>query len=237
MAKINLFNIDVHNLRTDRQKYNNELVFNLLSNKTSRSDIEKNINGKALDRILSEEKMTYEQLLEKCVDPFTTRCIARNISINASRQGKIDEKLIIDGVASIMTKYDVNIKGCGVNGIRFCNDGRVLDGKTFKKENLDKDRDSMKSIDGTIEGRVNGYIFAKVVIGGGGHQDNVLGESIKFIDWVNKFGSDDKLYVVLVDGEDLSKIKNLEKENLWIVNHIELQKRLIELTIKDKREL
>jgi hypothetical protein len=237
MIKINLFNVDVLNLRTERQKYNDELVYNLLTNKTNRTDIEKSINGKALERILLEEKMTYEQLLEQCVNPFITRSISRNISINASRQGKIDEKLIIDGISSVMSTYDINIKGCDVNGIRFCNDGRVLDGKSFKKENLDKDTDSMKSIDGIIEGIVNGYIFAKVVIGGGGHQDNVLGESIKFIDWVNKFGSDDKLYVVLVDGEDLSKIKNLEKENLWIVNHLELQKRLIELVMKQKREL
>lgn len=229
IGKINLFNVNVSNLRSERQKYNDQLVCNLLTNKSKRSDIEKNINGKALDRILSEENMTYDQLLEQCASSFVARAISRTISINASRQGKIDEKLIIDGVGSVLVNYGINIKGCDVNGIRFCNDGRVLDGKSFKKENLDKDVHSMKSIDATIEGKVSGYIFAKVVIGEGGHQDNVLIEAIKFIDWVNKYGNTEKLYVVLVDGEDLSKIKNLEKENIWIVNHIEFQKRLIEL--------
>lgn len=227
-----LFRVDVSNLRTERQKYNDQLVYNLLTNKTPKVEIEKNINAKALERILVEEKMTYDELLENCKTDFITRSVARNISINASRQGKVDEKLIIDGVSSVMTNWGVKIKGTDVNGIRFCNDGRVLDGKTFKKENLDKDVDSMKSIDATIEGRVEGYIFAKVVIGGGGHQDNVLIESLKFIDWVNRFSEANKLYVVLVDGEDLTKIKNLEKDNLWIVNHIEFQKRLIDLLEK-----
>jgi hypothetical protein len=227
MIETNLFQVDVNNLRTDRQKYNDQLVFNLLNSKTNRKDLEKNINGRALDRLLKDENCTYDELLEKCNTPFITRAIARLISIQASRQGKIDEKLIIDGVSSVMKDYGIDIKGCDVNSIRFCNDGRVLDGKSFKKENLDKNLDSMKSIDGTIKGKIEGYIFAKVVIGGGGHQDNVLIESIKFIDWVNQFGKQDKLYVVLVDGEDLSKLKNQEKDNLWIVNHIEFQKRLI----------
>jgi hypothetical protein len=70
MKKINLFNVDVLNLRTERQKYNDELVYNLLTNKVSRSDIEKSINVKALERILLDEKMTYEQLLEQCVNPY-----------------------------------------------------------------------------------------------------------------------------------------------------------------------
>ncbi len=227
MKQINLFNVNVSNLRTERQKYNDQLVCNLLTNKTKRTDIERNINGRALDRILSEENMTYDQLLDQCNSPFVARSISRTISINASRQGKIDEKLIIDGVGSVMVNYGINVKGCDVNGIRFCNDGRVLDGKAFKKENLDKDVDSMKSIDATIEGKVSGYVFAKVVIGEGGHQDNVLIEAIKFIDWVNKYGKSEKLYVVLVDGEDLSKIKNHEKENLWIVNHVDFQKKLL----------
>jgi len=228
MKQINLFNVDVANLRTERQKINDQLVFNLLKNKTSRKDIEKNINGKALDRILSEENMTYEQLLEQCVNDFITRSVARTISINASRQGKIDEKLIIDGVNSVVINYGIKVKGCDVNSIRFCNDGRDLDGKTFKKESLDKNKDGMKSIDAIIEGKVEGYVFAKVVIGGGGHQDNVSIEALKFIEWVNNFGQSDKLYVVLVDGEDITDIKNLEKDNLWIVNHVDFQKRLIE---------
>lgn len=228
MKKINLFNVDVMNLRTERQRLNNQLVFNLLKNKTSRKDFEKSINVKALDRILVEENMTYDQLLDQCTNDFITRSVSRTISINASRQGKVDEKLIIDGVNSVVVNYGVRVKGCDVNSIRFCNDGRVLDGKSFKKENLDKNRDGMKSIDAIIDGKLQGYVFAKVVIGDGGHQDNVSIESLKFIEWVNNFGQSDKLYVVLVDGEDISKLKNMEKDNLWIVNHIEFQKRLIE---------
>jgi hypothetical protein len=224
-----IFRIDVNNIRSERQLNNDKIAFEILFNKTPYEKLSKFININALDRILNEENLTYDEFLNKCNNEFIIRAFARLISINASRQGKIDEKFIIDGINKAMTKYGFNIKSCDVNSIRFCNDGRILDSENFKKEKLDKDKDSMKSIDGIIEGKKNGYIFAKLKIGEGGHQDNVLRESISFIDWVNKFGKSENLYVVLVDGENLNKIKEYETENIWIVNHIEFQEKLMKL--------
>ena len=88
----------------------------------------------------------------------------------------------------------------------------------------------MKSLDGVISGEKTGYIFAKIVFGEGGHQDNVFHEAAQFGDWANEYGDKDKVYVLLID-TNLDKKYNLLKEkydsdNVWVVNHIELQERL-----------
>lgn len=230
-----LFNVDIGNVRSERQIINYEETKKLLIDGTDIKEISSKINPKALNRVLEYLDMTYDELLVDCKhSEKICKLASMEISKNATRQGKIDEKFIIDGIDSVVNKYGFSVKPCGVNDIRFCNDGRVLDSKNFKEEKLNKNKDGLKSIDATIKGNgVDGYIFAKVVIGKGGHQDNVNIESRYFIEWCLKYGDDDKLYVVLIDGEDISELKKMEENNVWVVNHVELQKRLIEL---QKRE-
>ena len=42
-------------------------------------------------------------------------------------------------------------------------------------------------------------MFAKVAYGKGGHQDNVFAEAHEFGEWVEKHGSPDQLYIMLID--------------------------------------
>ncbi len=230
-----LFNVDIGNIRSERQIINYEETKKLLIDGTDIKEISSKINPKALNRLLEYLDITYDELLVECKNSEKIcKLASMKISKNSTRQGKIDEKFIIEGIDSVVNKYGFSVKSCGVNEIRFCNDGRVLDSKNFKEEKLNKNKDGLKSIDATIKGNgVDGYVFAKIVIGKGGHQDNVNIESINFIKWCRKYGDDDKLYVVLVDGEDIGELKKMEGKNVWVVNHVELQKRLIEL---QKRE-
>ena len=39
-------------------------------------------------------------------------------------------------------------------------------------------------------------MFAKVAFGEGGHQDNVFSEAHEFVEWADKYGKDDQLYVI-----------------------------------------
>jgi hypothetical protein len=230
MENDELFYIDIKNIRSERQKLNDNKVFELLINQTPLNEITKHINIKALNRFLIDEHLSYEQLLIECKNhQLFAKTISKLISINSSRQGKIDEKLIINEISKKLKKYNVEIKPCDVNEIRFTDDGRILNNQEFKNENIDKTINSLKSIDGIITGKINGYIFAKVVIGSGGHQDNVFKESLLFINWVNNHGNNNDLFILLIDGEDLTKLKQFEKENLWVVNHVDFQKRLFNL--------
>jgi hypothetical protein len=225
-----LFTFDVLNEREESQKVNNEIALNALLEKVKVSQINKFLNIENLKRVLKQENITYDELLKSCKDDFYTRNLARYLAKNSSRQGKKVESLIIEGVSTSMRKYGFNINACGVNDLRFTKTGKVLNEKEFNKLNLNKNIDSHKSIDGLISGLIEGYIIAKVVIGNGGHQDNVLHEIINYIEWINNFWEKDKLYVFLIDGKEFPELNKYKSDNLWIVNHIEFQKKLIERT-------
>ena len=112
------------------------------------------------------------------------------------------------------------------------NDGRVLTQKQMKAEGLTK-TEGLKTFDIQITGNVEGWGTAKVKRGkgaGGGHQGNVEREVIDFIEWSNKHGKDNLIYVALIDGdherEPLDAVS--KRDNIWIVDHIEFQERLNE---------
>jgi len=82
-------------------------------------------------------------------------------------------------------------------------------------------------MDAKISGKINGWIFAKVCMGSGGHQDNVFHEAVQYCDWAKEYGNDDEIYVALID-TDLdwfATIKDTYKKhkNILIVNHVEFQ--------------
>lgn len=90
----------------------------------------------------------------------------------------------------------------------------------------------MKSFDAKISGKCNGWIFAKMTYSHGGHQDNVFEEAHHMCEWILKFGNVKDIYVILID-TDLNKEFNelkvkYHKNNLFVGNHIELQKHFIE---------
>lgn len=224
-----MLQVDVSDLRNERQKYNNQVIAKeLFSNSPSYSELEKISNIKAVDRLLDELEFDYDDLLTECANSMVfSKTVAVAIAKTASRQGKKDESFIIDGIAAEMTKYNYKIRSCGVNEFRPCNNGKIMSKQEFAKENLNKDIDALKSIDGIFDGPKSGYIFAKICIGAGGHQDNVLHEMNQYIEWAKKYGQEDKIYVMLIDGEEFASLKEKQTDNIWVVNHVEFQERLI----------
>lgn len=225
-----MFIAKVADLRSERQRYNNSRIAKELNkNSPPYSDLIKIANDKAVNRLLDELEFDYDDLLTECANSIVfSKTVAIAISKTASRQGKKDESFIIDGIAAEMKKYNYNIRSCGVNEFRPCKNGKIMTKKEFRKEKLNKDIDALKSIDGIFNGPKSGYIFAKIVIGAGGHQDNVLHEMNQYIEWANQFGQEDKIYVMLIDGEEFLSLKEKQTDNIWVVNHTEFQERLLE---------
>mgnify|MGYP003339127739 CR=1 FL=1 len=224
-----MFFVDVFDLRNERQKYNNKMVAEeLYKNSPSYSELEKISNIKALDRLLDELEIDYDELLTECSKSVLySKTVAVAIAKNATRQGKKDEAFVIDGIANAMKEYNYSIRSCGVNEYRPCKNGQMLSLNDFKSKNLNKDVDALKSVDGIFDGPKSGYIFAKIVIGDGGHQDNVLHEINQYIDWAKTYGEKDKVYVMLIDGKQFDVLKSKQTENVWVVNTVEFQEKLI----------
>ena len=90
----------------------------------------------------------------------------------------------------------------------------------------------MKSFDARISGKVNGWVFAKVAYGNGGHQDNVFIEAHEFGEWAQKYGKENEIYVLLIDTDLITQFKELKEKfnqsNIWICNHFEFQKKLLD---------
>ena len=111
-----------------------------------------------------------------------------------------------------ISQVGVYIDDLSTTTFRPTKDGRILTNKEYKKSSLKKN-DCLKSFDAKISGLVNGWVFAKVAFGKGGHQDNVFSEAHNFVEWANKYGKDDQLYVILID-TDL----NAEFAELTLIN-------------------
>jgi len=195
--------------------------------KALRGRFEKDYNPKALKRFLKYTKWTKEQVL---ADKGMHRAAAFATAVEATRQGGLDETYIINGINDEYKNIDVlplpNTK------YRPMNDGRVLTQKQMKEEGLTK-TDGLKTFDIRITGNLTGWGTAKVKKGkgaGGGHQGNVEREIIEFIEWANQHGKDDLIYVALIDGDhERAPLEAVRKwDNIWIVDHIELQERLNE---------
>lgn len=224
---LEIIEIDCKNLRKERQTLNNRLVSENIKNNDIKS-LNNNINDKELKRVLKELNISKEELIKLCQkDVIKNKILSGRISKNASRQGTKDEELILTTCNIISSKFGINIENLKVNTYRPTKCGKIL------KINTRKTYDYLKSFDGKITGKMNGWIFAKVCIGSGGHQDNVKEEVYIFCEWVNKYKDLHKkdTFVVLIDTDlDISEIKNKYSNisKLLIVNHIEFQKYFID---------
>jgi hypothetical protein len=76
-------------------------------------------------------------------------------------------------------------------------------------------------------------MFAKIVYGNGGHQDNVFDEANNLCEWIVKFHKNtDLLFVLIIDTNLLikfNKLKDNYKEitNIIISNHFDFQNYII----------
>ena len=221
--------IDCKNLRISRQRENNELMLRALITKDEVL-VKHFCNNNELSRVLDEINQfclfSLQQLLHKCsVDHIYAIGIAGRISKIASRQATKDEAYILDKCNESLSKVGINIENLSTTAYRPTKDGRILSNKQFKKSNLKKS-DCLKSFDARISGQVNGWVFAKVAYGMGGHQDNVFEEANQFGEWVCEHGDPNELYVILIDTDLTSQFKEL-RYKFWgavlVVNHWEFQ--------------
>lgn len=230
--------INCNELRKNRQHINYELVLKiLLSKKPTESKLTKVCNIEALKRIYVYLNITFIELIQKCkADQLGfAKLISMNISKDASRQGTKDETLIFRSCNETSQKLGINIKQLSTTSYRpVVKDGRILDNTQFNREckelKLIKN-ECLKSFDAQLSGKVNGWIFAKITLNNGGHQDNVFHEAHQFGEWFSKYKKENELYVIMIDTNLLEQFNQLKtkyhKDNIIVVNHIELQEYLI----------
>lgn len=181
--------------RNDRQQNNNNDAYNELKRHPNAPN-PKYANIHALDRLLTYTKYTNMTELLKDKDNYEETMIklaSLYVAKNSSRQGIKDEMIQLDNINKLQN-YNIVVEKDGKNkpvktgGIRFC-------GK--------KCTDELKTIDFIVKYNtaIIGYIMAKVLVGSGGHQDNVMNEIIQFCDWatIEQNNGSEKAYIVLFD--------------------------------------
>jgi hypothetical protein len=224
--------IDYLNSRRDRQKLNNQIVFDAILNQNEKL-LNSYVNPKEFTRVLEECQMNKKQLLDSCREnDLMTRILAGRVSKIASKQGTKDETTQINVCHSIASQLGINVLRLGSSAFRPTKTGEIISENEQKERCIPNDM-CLKSFDARLTGRINGWVFAKVVFGSGGHQDNVFAEADELCEWVGKFKKDTpELYVMLIDTDQVSKVDVLKKKynfisNLLIVNHYDFQKYLI----------
>ena len=227
--------IDWADTRNERQKINNLKVFNAIKERNM-SEFYKNVNDKELDRVLDEINLTIEELIAECVKEggdILCRITSGRISKNASRQGTKDEALQLEISNTTSSKFGINIENLSATAYRPTKDGLIVSNNEMKERNIPKDM-CLKSFDAKISGKTEGWIFAKVVFGAGGHQDSVFQEADFMCEWVSKYKQDGpELYVIMIDTDltskfDIIKNKYISTKNLMVTNHYDFQNHIID---------
>ena len=229
-----MFTADLSKVRDVRQKTTDKNLTELLCfSEFTDKDLRPYLNFKSLDRLVAKRGTDRKDIYTKCQGNYDyALAVANGCAIEASRQGSKDERFVLEEIDKVTKGFGVYIKPLNNQDLRPTKDGRFLTKEQFRsleRQGLTK-LDCLKSIDGIISGEVDGYIFAKIVFGEGGHQDNVFHEAAQFGDWANEYGEEGKIYVLLIDTDLKNKYNILKEkydsENVWVVNHVELQKRL-----------
>lgn len=218
-------------LRKNRQITNNNIVLEqLLAGKLGKQRDNKNHNPESLRRCLEYLDVTEEELFEKCKnDIVVAKLVALLISINASRQGSLDEKQVLETCNEGTSQVGVFIEKLTQEAYTPTKFGKVI---SKEEKNKYSKHDLLKSFDGKISGAINGWVFAKMVSKTGGHQDNVFTETSTFCQWVIDHGEKTMLYVVIFDTDQEPRLQTLQSnfasDNLLIGNHFEIQQKIID---------
>lgn len=224
----NISVLDFQGIRRERQRHNINNIIECISQSKYKS-LTPFINQTELSRVLDETQMDANTLYSHCNEnQILLIVLAGRIAKNSTRQGTKDEQLQIDVCNKFANKYNITIENLTTVAFRPTKDGRIVSAETIKSENIPKNL-CLKSFDAKISGAINGWLFAKVVFGSGGHQDNVFEEADTLCEWVNHFGVQGDLYVILIDTDLHAKMTALKQKyagnqnRLFIGNHVELQ--------------
>jgi len=223
--------LDFQKIRVLRQQKNDKIITNSLINKNIDACLTL-INEKELKRVYEQTGKTKEEILEECSkSELLAKVLAGRIAKKASRQGTQDEYLQLEICNSIGKDLGVRITNIGASEYRATKSGEIISKKEMKEKNITKDM-CLKSFDGRIEGKMTGWIFAKVVFGNGGHQDSVFIEADTLCEWVSKHEREET-FVVLIDTDLESKFISLKKKysevkNLLILDHYSFQEFILD---------
>lgn len=223
-------------LRKIRQVRNNEKCANSLLKECVNEVGKKRV----FDYLLKEGIFESEGQIISCIenDRVVRTLMGMLCSKNSSRQGSKDESLVINGIKKVLEPRLMGFKidNLSVNEkVPIRSTGEVLSRKEAKKLKYSK-TEMLKSFD--FEGKVGDRSFygsAKILVGKGGHQDNVLHEEADLLRWLKVYRKKDCFYFILLDFEDHNPkdIKGLkdsnDMDNVFICDHIEIQRKLEEL--------
>lgn len=220
------------NIRIVRQNNNNKIVYECLRKKELKT-LYKNINHKEYKRTLEDLELKEEEFLFKCIeDDLFAKLSSRIISKNASRQGSKDETEQLRLCNITAEKCGLVIDNLTSTEFRPTKDGLIVSKKEMKTKEIKKDC-CLKSFDGRISGKFEGFISAKVAYGGGGHQDNVFEEMDIIAEWWGKYKYETKeILVLLIDTDLIIKFERIKEKykninNLMVFNHVEFQEYMI----------
>jgi len=224
--------LDFKNIRELRQKETNQKIIHNILNDNPIDDYINPIEfGRVIDE-LSSVGLKQEDIIIKCKnDNVFATVFAGRIAKKTSRQGSNDEKLQIDVCNQLAVNFGINIENLSATAFRPTKDGNILSECEYKSCNIRKDM-CLKSFDAKISGKIDGWVFAKVVYGKGGHQDNVFEEADILCDWITKYRKNE-IYVILIDTDllqkfDALKTKYANNEGLLIMNHTDFQQYIID---------
>lgn len=224
--------LNILSLRKLRQEKNLQECLNGILKKK----ISKFVNANAWKKTLKLLDLSKEEIFCKSRnDKVFGTLLASTVCKNASRQCSLDEDLQIKTCNDTTSTFGVFIEKLRVNDCVPLKSGALVSRKFLKEHSVPKN-ECLKSFDAKISGKLDGYVFAKIVIGDGGHQDNVFEEAYTICEWVVKFGSKTNLFAVLIDSDSPKKISNLKEKfpiekygNLLIGNCLEVQNHFIKI--------
>ena len=190
------------------------------------------INLEALKRVEFGLSKTRGQIGDKCKtdDDFAT-VVAMNIVKEGSRQGTAVETQQIAACASTSIQFGIIIENLSTTACRPTDAGTIATPKIMKEQKIDK-MDTSKSFDFKVSGKIIGLGVAKVVLGSGGHQDNVFRELHEYCEWFKKFGNKTEKLFVLCDTDLIKKLAKVQEKykdetNIIIGSHTTIQQYFI----------
>ena len=236
-SAIKPISIPCSKLRNGRQQENNKLALQAILNKSC--DDASMCNTKKYKRLLSHLNLTANEFYKQCSEnSILLKTAGFSISIDSSRQGSKDERLVLDTCNKTAKKLGIKIDNLSSVAFRPMKTGVILTNKEVKelKKNgkFSNNNNSLKSFDAKISGKVNGWIFHKLCYSNGGHQDNVGKECFEMAEWFQKYKKSEDLAVLLIDTDRQKELQQLKtsvhdpQNGLIVVNHIEFQQYLID---------
>lgn len=221
---INPTRLNFQDERETRQRINILKVYKAIQN-NDKKEFDKCINEKQLERYIKFLDITFDKVWMKAQqDSIYAKSISLYLAINATRQGSLDESTQFKICNMTLDQLGIHITKCSTNEAIPKEDGNIV-----SMQSKSKQQRKHKSFDGKLTGKMKGYVCAKIVMDGGGHQGSVFQEMYRYADWWIKHKKDlSEFLVLLIDTNLQEKFETLKTtykkyKNILIFDHYEFQ--------------